>query len=170
MKIKLEELFSSDEMIKTYSKTIQLSSDGFEEFLIKDFKPCDLKITVYSVDEKKFIDFNYNMDAKYQCSRCLQDVEKQISGSFSREIVLDGDKFYEEEGVLIVHDDEIDVEEVLLEALYLTTNSNVVCDENCKGLCPKCGANLNVESCSCDLNDIDPRFAKLIGLKEKLSK
>jgi uncharacterized protein len=41
----------------------------------------------------------------------------------------------------------------------------VVCGEDCKGLCPKCGANLNRETCDCEKDWEDPRFAALKKLK-----
>ena len=39
--------------------------------------------------------------------------------------------------------------------------TSLLCNENCKGLCPVCGCNLNVEECSCEVEDIDPRLAVL---------
>ena len=48
------------------------------------------------------------------------------------------------------------------ECLFINEPFKVLCDEDCKGLCPSCGANLNQEQCSCgDDTDIDPRMEAL---------
>ncbi|MEA1974629.1 MAG: DUF177 domain-containing protein, partial [Bacillota bacterium] len=119
---------------------------------------------------KEFIDFKYEIDIVYSCARCLTDVSRHMSESFSREIFNEGDKFSEDVGVLIVNDRIIDTESILLESLFINLEPNVICNENCKGLCPKCGINLNEEECDCNLNEIDPRLEKLISLKDKLDK
>jgi uncharacterized protein len=43
----------------------------------------------------------------------------------------------------------------------------VLCKDDCKGLCPRCGINLNDTSCSCDTTDTDPRWAPLSKLKDE---
>ena len=127
-------------------------------------------LSIYLVDDKEFIDFKYELDIVYTCARCLIEVNRHMSESFSREILSEGDKFSEDVGVLIVNDRIIDTEAILLESLFINLEPNVICNENCKGLCPKCGINLNEEECDCNLNEIDPRLEKLISLKDKLDK
>lgn len=54
--------------------------------------------------------------------------------------------------------------------LVLALPLRFICDEQCKGLCPECGANLNREECGCREKPVDPRLQKLAELKEKIRK
>jgi uncharacterized protein len=56
---------------------------------------------------------------------------------------------------------EIDLSFGVRESLLLALPMKVLCSEDCKGLCPHCGANLNEESCDCVAETIDPRWAEL---------
>lgn len=169
MKIVIGKLFVNKDF-ESFSEKINVSEIGFEKFLVKRFGVCDVSLNVYLVNGKEFIDFKYEIDIVYSCARCLTDVSRHMSESFSREIFNEGDKFSEDVGVLIVNDRIIDTESILLESLFINLEPNVICNENCKGLCPKCGINLNEEECDCNLNEIDPRLEKLISLKDKLDK
>ena len=61
--------------------------------------------------------------------------------------------------------DEIDLGGYLRELIAMSLPIKVLCVEECKGLCPNCGVNLNLEECSCKDNWVDPRFAVLRNLK-----
>ncbi|HEY8459643.1 MAG TPA: DUF177 domain-containing protein [Blastocatellia bacterium] len=62
--------------------------------------------------------------------------------------------------------DQIDLDELVLEQLELSLPSRVLCREECRGLCPQCGADLNIEQCECK-PQIDPRWRALADLKTK---
>ena len=169
MKIVIGRLFVNKDF-ESFSEEISVSEIGFEKFLVKRFGVCNVSLNIYLVDDKEFIDFKYELDIVYTCAKCLTEVNRHMSESFSREILSEGDKFSEDVGILIVNDRTIDTEAILLESLFINLEPNVICNENCKGLCPKCGINLNEEECDCNLNEVDPRLEKLISLKDKLDK
>ena len=60
---------------------------------------------------------------------------------------------------------EIDLKEVVREQIMLALPEQVFCKDDCKGLCPKCGANGNLIDCKCADDEIDPRWAALKNLK-----
>ncbi|MBE6692548.1 MAG: DUF177 domain-containing protein [Ruminococcaceae bacterium] len=64
----------------------------------------------------------------------------------------------DEEEFILMTDSAIDVDELVRSALILELPSKYLCREDCKGLCPKCGKNLNEGLCSCDTTDRDPRW------------
>lgn len=64
----------------------------------------------------------------------------------------------------VYENDQIDLDELVLEQLELSLPSRVLCREECRGLCPQCGADLNVEQCDCK-PQIDPRWRALACLK-----
>lgn len=61
--------------------------------------------------------------------------------------------------------DEIDLEDVIRERVELAIPMALVCGEDCQGLCPNCGANLNEGECACSTETIDPRWAALRDFK-----
>lgn len=79
----------------------------------------------------------------YPCAMCLKPVEKQYDLSF-------GELFSESGEEYKVVDGEINIQPIVEEAIVLNAEGRVLCKENCKGLCPKCGKNLNNGSCDCD--------------------
>ena len=58
----------------------------------------------------------------------------------------------------------IDVDEVVKEQILLAVPTRMLCREDCKGICPECGTDLNKGECACKKDDIDPRWAALKNL------
>lgn len=100
----------------------------------------------------------------YPCSRCLTPVsvdrKETLSEVFGTEAQLPED-------VLPYNGEYIDLTEAIRDTLILSEPMRVLCREDCKGLCPQCGANLNEGPCSCPTDKIDPRLAKLGELFKK---
>ena len=87
---------------------------------------------------------------KFICDRCLaESTENQVH------------EFEEEFGKSEAVDDLIDVTELLRDVLLAAQPMKNLCKADCKGLCPKCGANLNEGECGCDKFIVDPRLAVL---------
>ena len=62
--------------------------------------------------------------------------------------------------------DAVDLDELVREQILLALPSRHLCREDCKGLCQKCGINLNSGDCSCEQQEVDPRWAALADLKK----
>jgi uncharacterized protein len=88
--------------------------------------------------------------ARTACARCLEDFELTIAGSVE-ELFYREPTFDEHGDALPTIDDEgrIDLEPSLREALLVAAPFKALHDENCRGICPDCGANLNSEDCRC---------------------
>ena len=65
--------------------------------------------------------------------------------------------------------DAVDLDELVREQILLALPSRHLCREDCKGLCQKCGANLNEKDCSCEQGEVDPRWAALADLKKEVN-
>ena len=65
--------------------------------------------------------------------------------------------------------DAVDLDELVREQILLALPSRHLCREDCKGLCQKCGANLNENQCSCEQGETDPRWAALADLKKEVN-
>ncbi|MFR7894556.1 MAG: YceD family protein [Dysosmobacter sp.] len=71
----------------------------------------------------------------------------------------------EDDEILLLEDGKVDVGELAREAFILDMDTKTLCSEDCKGLCPHCGADLNLGPCSCQ-KEVDPRLAVLAKLLE----
>eukprot|EP00831_Metopus_contortus_P041556 TRINITY_DN3261_c0_g1_i9.p1 TRINITY_DN3261_c0_g1~~TRINITY_DN3261_c0_g1_i9.p1 ORF type:complete len:146 (+),score=20.94 TRINITY_DN3261_c0_g1_i9:58-495(+) len=64
---------------------------------------------------------------------------------------------------IVVSDDVLDISEIVEKSIISTLPIKRVCKTDCKGLCQKCGCNLNYETCNCDKEDVDVRLQALKG-------
>ena len=67
--------------------------------------------------------------------------------------------------VSIYDGEKIDLTDLVREQILLDLPTQILCREDCKGLCQKCGANLNEVNCNCAENETDPRWSALKNLK-----
>ena len=101
------------------------------------------------------------------CARCLKPLEIPLSARAEMVLVQGQDGDEEAEDVFLIEGDEVDPEDVLLPALYFEIDMAYLCKEDCKGLCPHCGADRNVMACDCGGQQIDDRLAVLKALLDK---
>jgi len=97
------------------------------------------------------------------CARCTKEISGVFETSFERPLAtrLEND---DDEYLMITHG-EVDLDTPLLEELLISLDFVYLCKEDCKGLCPKCGQDLNEGDCGCaDKKEIDPRLAILAKL------
>ena len=73
----------------------------------------------------------------------------------------------EDLGLAAYEGDAVDLDELVREQILLALPSRNLCREDCKGLCQKCGADLNAGECSCERGETDPRWAALADWKSK---
>ena len=72
-----------------------------------------------------------------------------------------------EEDSSFVEGDELDVEELVRNELIVQWPIRVLCKDDCKGICSRCGANLNIQTCDCDTTGRDPRMAAIKDIFSK---
>ena len=99
---------------------------------------------------------------KLTCSRCLDTFIYPIDIDIEERFTNDDSNL--DEDVIFVKGDEIDITEIVENAIISSLPIKKLCKEDCKGLCQKCGCNLNHETCSCENDDVDIRFAGLKAL------
>ena len=114
-------------------------------------------------------------EVELSCDRCLRPVAAPLEVEFEESFVSSAtdDRTGEEKElgredlhIAFYEGDSIDVDELVREQVLLALPTRFVCREDCKGLCPTCGADLNAESCDCPRGEIDPRWAALAKLKD----
>ncbi len=105
-----------------------------------------------------------------ECRRCLEPVEGRLSQEVTMVFLSSDTPGVEEDGDARVFDpraSQLDLSEPVREEVVLAIDPYVVCDPGCRGLCPQCGANRNVEECVVHPRGIRSRWDVLRALKEE---
>ena len=101
------------------------------------------------------------------CDRCAADFTRDVEIPVDVVLVEEfSNEDSEDEWVFPLEADAADLEEIVRTVFVLNMDSQLLCSQDCKGLCCRCGKNLNDGPCSCQ-KEIDPRFAALRQLLEK---
>ena len=119
---------------------------------------------------------DFSTEIEVRCARCIEPVPIKVGDDFDllyRPLGVDAGKdersISEAETEIGYYSGEgIQLEDILREQILLALPLRTVCGENCRGLCPGCGKNLNVEPCTCAEQPPDPRWTALAGIKDKL--
>lgn len=105
-----------------------------------------------------------------ECRRCLEPVMDELDEDLTM-VFTDEDMPEEEhDGDVRTFDADaaqLDVAEAVREEVVLAIDPFIVCDPECKGLCPMCGVNLNEQSCGCVREESDPRWDTLRSLQDE---
>ncbi len=139
-----------------------------------DFAQADIKSEIVVsgeiVDTAGYMRMELSVAFDYsgECARCLEEVNDRFETEFQRTVVDEGTLTAEqlEENIdeyVIISDGFLDIDEELREAIIFDFPMKLLCDEDCKGLCPKCGKRLTDGDCGCQTKEIDPRWAALKG-------
>jgi uncharacterized protein len=112
---------------------------------------------------------------RLQCSRCLEPFQEALAEHFFLILTHAASEFGVAEQELQVEDaalfsvvgDEVDLAAIVAEQLLLALPLKPICREDCAGLCQTCGANRNRIECACRRDEVDPRLAPLLELKDR---
>ena len=101
------------------------------------------------------------------CDRCADPFTRDVFIPLNVVLVAElSDVEHEDEWVFPLEGDSADLEDIIRTVFVLNLDSKLLCKEDCKGICCRCGKNLNHEACTCQ-KELDPRFAALKQLLEK---
>jgi len=102
--------------------------------------------------------------AELECDRCLSLFHQDIKSSFKiilSQIDLGATNIEENIIPISSNTNEVDITSPIRDALILSVPMKKLCCKDCKGLCPHCGVNLNIEKCQCNATSKDPRWEPL---------
>ena len=114
-------------------------------------------------------------EVETECSRCLLATDLKLEFPFEAAFITAENYTEAKEAeinednldVSIFNGDKIDVMELVREQILLNLPEQAFCQEDCRGLCEKCGANRNLIDCNCEEKEIDPRWQSLRELEIK---
>ena len=128
-------------------------------------RPVVVEGQAYSSADVLLLDLTARSTLDAVCDRCgkefLQDKEIPYSCMLAEEL-QDEDN----DEIVLLEEGRVDLAELARTAFILGMDTKTLCSEDCKGLCPRCGADLNLGPCSCK-KEVDPRLAVLAKLLDQ---
>lgn len=159
MKIQLSKFISTKEYKDTVEASIDLDEIKLKgvSYPIRTKEEILLKIQNAGKNVVS-IGFATEVVLGIPCGRCLSEVAYPVKIDFFAEIDFDN---LDEEEFPYVNDRELDLDLLIFDEVVPRLPSKILCREDCKGLCPVCGTNLNITECGCDRTVADPRMAAI---------
>ena len=103
------------------------------------------------------------VDYRTVCDRCLCDLNQTLTFDYTKDVKVTKDEDFD--GIRLAADESFDCEQEVVTEVLISFPAKHLCREDCKGLCPVCGCNLNEQKCSCVQKELDPRLEVLRNLK-----
>ena len=127
---------------------------------ISSARPVEVDATLERISEGVVVRGIVHAHWDAVCSRCLIPVEGEVTvhvDELFEPQPLEGETYR-------LDDDSVDLEPMVRDALVFELPAAPLCDPDCAGLCPTCGADRNTTACECRTEDLDPRWAALRSL------
>ena len=139
----------------------KINYDGESIILLE---PIKVKGNANITSDMLRLNLNIKTKIKLCCSRCLENFSSSIDIEIDEKFTNNKLKEEDNYDIVLIQGDKIDITETIVNNIISTLPIKRLCSENCKGLCQKCGTNLNKSNCNCDNGDVDIRLAKLKDL------
>lgn len=164
MQIQLEQIFNLEGSKKEFDFTFE------PEYTLSDDISLDTPgIAVSGKIENNTGIVSLSASVKFSatvvCGRCAENFKKDFEFNFGHLLAksLEDD---DNDDYIVVEDGVLHLDELVCEDIIFSLPIRFLCSEDCKGLCTKCGKNLNEGKCDCK-KDIDPRMAALLTLLDE---
>ena len=165
MQINLLELLTNEGKEKKYQVSLEMDSFKMSGNSYKIIKKDMADITVIHLKNRNLsLMGSVDLTLLMMCDRCLDPVEVSLHLMFDKAIdlnVTEGDKTDTMDEQPYIDGHSLDVDRLVCDELFVNLPTKVLCKEGCKGICNKCGANLNRETCNCDRIELDSRMAAI---------
>lgn len=162
MIIDLKKIFVNEDSSLPLSYALDLSDvEYMGTYPLK--KPVILKGSIENKASLIRFDAEISYDFDAPCDRCGDDTVKKHTVVVQKSLAssIEGD---DSDTILLVPDMKLDLDEFLYSEVIMSLPMKHICSEMCKGICHKCGKNLNQGKCNCVEKEIDPRLAVLADL------
>lgn len=136
---------------------------------VEDDEPISVDLTLESLREGVQVSGSAGGLLHLSCSRCLVEYEQEFECKLDETFYFDAGEAEEREGYE-VRGKVVDLEPMLRDAIVLDIPVKPLHDAGCRGLCPVCGTDLNIDRCNHGGGGDDPRWAPLRDLMERTKK
>ena len=166
MKINIASVLRYDGASKEFSGDVELGNLDYMGSTLSFKEPVLIKGKVYNIGGALEIKAEITGEYTSECSRCGQMVTGKLAGELFESI--DSDLTDVDEECITVSGNVIDISGSIDACIYEQLPMQPLCKEDCKGLCPVCGIDLNKNECNCDDTVYDPRFAIFRNLSKEV--
>ena len=144
---------------------VLLDFKNSEETGLRFLKPVSLKGTLLNIGGSIELSAKVETVIEFDCDRCCETLNEEFEAEFT-EILRkeDFDSDDKNPDAIYYQGNSVDLDDIVLNNIILALPSKHLCSEDCKGLCPTCGKNLNFGKCDCESTPTDPRFDVLDSL------
>lgn len=165
MLISVSELFKLENSEKKISESVDLSSVSFSPLPVSFRTPVSVEGKLKNAGGVITLEAEAKGEYETVCDRCGCAIKESIRFDIRENYVRNALKAEEcDEDTVVLKGQEIDLTKTVGEFAFSAMPTKHLCCESCKGLCPKCGKNLNEGACGCKDDEWDPRFEALRGL------
>jgi uncharacterized protein len=160
--------------------TFTLGADWWKAYMENDQilgldSPLEVHIGISKVGNKYALDGRFSGHFQIICDRCLEPYHRDLDTDFRLLLAFPPSDTDQSELELLEEDlsvdfitgEELDLDDVVKGQIYLSLPMKSICREDCSGLCPICGTNLNMDKCGCQKQNTHSDFSKLKNLKLK---
>lgn len=164
MLMNLTDVFTSDGKVKKV--TVPYEHDSFpymgSDYNVKDKSEIALTLSNIGMGSV-LIEGELQLTLEIPCDRCLQSVNVPLYVTFAHQVAAPDKEETpsEEEEQCFMSGYELDIDALANNEILINMPVKVLCKEECKGICPVCGINLNEGECGCDTFVPDPRMAAI---------
>ncbi len=169
MRVELADIISCEN--KEMSKQVEIELLSFHsklgQFPVVKKTPFVLQFT-NEENRRLLIQGKTEVTIAIPCDRCLEDVEWNFPIEIEKE--MDLTKSSEETGMdelSYMTGTSLDVDQLIFGEILVSWPMKVLCREDCKGICKRCGADLNLAECQCQKTEPDPRMAAIQDIFSK---
>lgn len=165
--------FEFEKSVKTFPVLAEMVANGECEFAA----PIRTALRVLRIGDMVEMDGDIETSVRLPCSRCLQPFQISLASHFALTYMrraTDGLKDTEPQevelstedmGIVYFQGEKINLKNTIQEQVIMEFPLKALCKQDCKGLCPRCGADLNEDPCDCDRRSSPGKFAVLKNLK-----
>jgi uncharacterized protein len=169
MRIELDKLEKSGEFAQTYRP----GDLALEDAELRIVGPAEIRGRYRKNGEEVELQGHLSATVEATCARCLKPVLLPLAAELSERFVgavswrdEEQHELREEDlNLAVFNDDAIELDDVVREEILLAMPAQVLCREDCQGLCPICGIDRNVSQCNCESQQTDARWGALKDLQ-----
>ena len=166
MKINIASVLKNDGASKMFSGDVELGTFDYMGSTLAFEKPVRVVGKVFNIGGTLEISAEIKGEYTTECSRCGEKVEAELSAELFESI---DDEFSDiDEECIVVSGNVIDISGSIEACIFNSIPLQFLCREDCKGLCPQCGTDLNKNECNCEDEVYDPRFAIFRNLSKEV--
>jgi len=155
-----------------FSQTYEDGELAFDESDLRLIEPVQVQGQIRRNSGQLEIKGDLHTRVAILCGRCLKEVQLPIDVDFAERFAgtvswrnEEHHELSQEDLDLGLVDEAIELDDLVKEEILLALPGHVLCNENCKGICPNCGADRNAVDCGCESEQVDSRWEKLKELR-----